>query len=93
MQLKPFVGRKRELNCLSSLHSAQMTSLVVIKSRRRVGKRRLIAEFAAKNTLNKLWGFAGLAPFDGVIVQTQREHFARHLALILKLPPYLSRLE
>jgi len=48
MSLKTFIGRKQELEYLRVLHNKQMPSLVVIKGRRRVGKSRLIAEFAAK---------------------------------------------
>lgn len=45
-----FVGRKKELKELESLFAIENPFLVVIKGRRRVGKSRLVAEFA-KNKL------------------------------------------
>lgn len=83
-----FVGRKRELERLKVLHHKKMPVLAVVKGRRRVGKSRLIAEFAAHNPRNRLWNFAGLAPQEGMSDQTQRDHFARQLALLLKIPPF-----
>ncbi len=82
-----FIGRKHELERLKELHSKRGPSLVVIKGRRRIGKSRLVAEFAASYTENNFWSFAGLAPQDGVTAQEQRDHFARQLALFLKIPP------
>ena len=87
MTLKPFIGRTQELEKLQALHNKRIPSLVVVKGRRRVGKSRLISEFASKNTQNRLWNFAGLAPEEGVTAQNQRDHFARQLATFLKLPP------
>ena len=86
MQLQTFIGRRQELERLKALYK-QIPSLVVVKGRRRVGKSRLIAEFASKNPQNKLWYFAGLAPVEGMTSQTQRDHFASQLALLLKIPP------
>lgn len=83
-----FIGRKNELERLNALHKKQSFSLVVVKGRRRVGKSRLIAHFASKCTENKLWDFAGLAPQEGMNDQSQRDHFVRQLATILKLPPF-----
>src|SRR5579863_3979367 len=87
MSSKPFVGRKLELEKLQALHRKAVPSLVVVKGRRRIGKSRLIAEFAAKHPENRLWSFAGLAPQEGMSAQTQRDYFARQLALLLQLPP------
>jgi len=87
MKLPLFVGRTQELDRLKSLHNKRLPGLVVIKGRRRIGKSRLIAEFASKNLQNKLWDFSGLAPQAGMTAQTQRSHFARQLALLLKIPP------
>ncbi|MFI0347695.1 MAG: hypothetical protein ACH346_02820 [Chthoniobacterales bacterium] len=62
-------------------------SLVVIKGRRRIGKSRLIAEFAALCKSHQFWSFAGLAPQGGITAQDQRDHFARQFSLLLKIPP------
>jgi uncharacterized protein len=82
-----FIGRERELERLQILHNKAIPSLVVIKGRRRIGKSRLVTEFSAKLSQHRLWGFAGLAPQDGMTAQSQRDHFARQLTSILKLPP------
>lgn len=82
-----FIGRKKELERFYSLYKKQMPSLIVIKGRRRIGKTRLIFEFA-KTIKNKIfWSFAGLAPQEAISAQDQRNHFGRQLALILKIPP------
>lgn len=82
-----FTGRPKELQKLKVVHKKTTPQLVVIKGRRRIGKSRLIAEFAAKNPKNTLWSFSGLAPQEGITDQTQRDHFANQLASLLKLPP------
>lgn len=82
-----FIGRKLELARLKTLYDKHMPVLAVIKGRRRIGKSRLITEFAAKHPTHTFWHFAGLAPQDGLSAQAQRDHFARQLALILKIPP------
>jgi len=82
-----FVGRKQELDYLQALHYKRSPSLAVIKGRRRVGKSRLISEFALKNPQSTLWSFSGLAPQQGMNAQSQRDHFARQLALHLKISP------
>jgi AAA+ ATPase superfamily predicted ATPase len=87
MAIKPFIGRQQELEKLQALHRKAVPSLVVLKGRRRIGKSRLIAEFASKTPEIKLWSFSGLAPQEGITAQTQRDYFARQLALFLKVPP------
>ncbi len=82
-----FIGRKAELESLAALYKKERLALAVVKGRRRIGKSRLISEFAAMNDKNRFWSFAGLAPQDGLDAQKQRDHFARTLALILKIPP------
>ncbi len=81
-----FIGRKTQLERLTALYQKKMPGLVVVKGRRRVGKSRLILEFAQKIGDQKFWSFAGLAPENGVSAQGQRDHFARELALMLKTP-------
>lgn len=82
-----FIGRKSELVALQALHAKPLPSLVVVKGRRRIGKSRLIQEFAAQASPNGFWSFAGLAPQEGVGAQEQRDHFARELALHSKGAP------
>lgn len=82
-----FIGRKAELDRLQALYRKEASSLVVVKGRRRIGKSRLITEFASKYKKQKFWSFAGLSPQNGVGAQEQRDHFARQLALMLKIPP------
>lgn len=88
MAPKPFIGRKPELERLHALHRKAVPSLVVIKGRRRIGKSRLITEFASQVPQHKLWSFAGLAPQEGITSQTQLDHFARQLASLLGVPPF-----
>ncbi len=82
-----FIGRTLELERLGSLYKRKMPSLVVVKGRRRIGKSRLIEEFSRTVRHQKFWNFAGLAPEAGMSAQDQRDHFARTLSLILKIPP------
>lgn len=79
----PFIGRKSELKELSSLLKKKSASLVVVKGRRRVGKSRLIAEFAKDYTFFK---FTGLSPADGITAQDQRNSFADKLSQQTGLP-------
>jgi AAA+ ATPase superfamily predicted ATPase len=82
-----FIGRKRELDRLAALYKKPTPSLVVVKGRRRIGKSRLIREFARIVQPPRLWSFAGIAPEEGVSAQDQRDHFARQWALMLAIPP------
>lgn len=81
-----FIGRKRELERLHLLHKKPMPTLVVVKGRRRIGKSRLIHEFAQQVKNKRFWSFAGLAPSEGVSAQDQRDNFTRQLAAQLQLP-------
>ena len=82
-----FVGRKVELERLQTLYKKRGPSLVVVKGRRRIGKSRLIVQFAKTIGKHKFWSFAGLAPQDGMTSQQQKDNFAKQLALMLKVPP------
>ncbi|MDX2050061.1 MAG: ATP-binding protein [Rickettsiaceae bacterium] len=82
-----FIGRKAELERLKALYKKQTSSLVVVSGRRRIGKSRLIGEFAKISNAQTFWSFAGLAPEDGISAGQQRDNFARQLALMLKIPP------
>lgn len=53
-----FIGRQEELSLLKGLASRRSASLIVIKGRRRIGKSRLLDEFAS--FFEKAYIFAGL---------------------------------
>lgn len=73
----PFVGREQELKSLRDLTQKRLASLVVVQGRRRIGKSRLIEEFA-KGT--RFLEFIGLAPTKETTAQKERDEFARQLA-------------
>ncbi len=79
----PFIGRAEELNALKRFLRKKTASLIVVKGRRRVGKSRLIEEFAKGSTL---YSFAGLAPTEQTTAQSQRDEFARQLSEQTGLP-------
>ncbi|MDF1761142.1 MAG: ATP-binding protein [Coxiellaceae bacterium] len=78
-----FVGRLKELNCLKPYLEKQTASLIVVRGRRRIGKSRLIKEFAKNSTF---YSFAGLAPTKQTTAQMQRDHFALQLSQQTELP-------
>lgn len=86
--MQKFIGRKRELERLERLRRKKGQGLAVLMGRRRVGKSRLITEFAANHPETKLWDFAGLAPYERMNAQSQRDHFARQLARHLNRSPF-----
>lgn len=57
--------------------------LVVVKGRRRIGKSRLVEEFAKKMTFLQ---FSGLAPTAGITAQDQRNEFALQLSQQTNIP-------
>lgn len=78
-----FIGRTKELESLELLLKKKSASLVVIRGRRRVGKSRLIKEFASnKNS----WIFSGLPPVPGITKQRQLDAFAAQLSQNLGIP-------
>lgn len=78
-----FIGRKQELETLRRLLTKNVASLVVIQGRRRIGKSRLIQEFA-KNY--KFYQFSGLPITKNTTEQAQRDEFARQLARQTEFP-------
>ncbi len=74
--MNSFIGRKQELHDLQLLLSKKTASLVVIKGRRRIGKSRLIEEFAKNKTFLR---FEGVAPTRFTTAQAQRAEFARQI--------------
>lgn len=83
MRTNPFVGRSAELTRLQDLWSKRSASLVVVRGRRRIGKSRLVEEFAKGHTFFQL---SGIAPVKGTNKQVQRDVFAQQLARQLGLP-------
>lgn len=79
----PFFGRKKELATLEKLFKKNEASLVVVKGRRRVGKSRLIQEFAKKHTF---YQFSGPFPSPETTAQSQRDEFAGQLSNETGLP-------
>jgi len=75
--LPSFVGRKKELALLERFLRKKTASLIVIKGRRRIGKSRLITEFA-KNF--KFYSFAGIAPNEKTTAESERDTFSRQLS-------------
>lgn len=83
MQDIDFVGRKKELKKLKDLLEKKTASLVVIRGRRRIGKSRLVAEFAKGM---KFYSFSGLPPKKNTSAQSQRDEFAKQLHLQTDIP-------
>lgn len=81
--MHPFVGRQKELKQLKNQLDRNIASLIVVKGRRRIGKSRLIAEFA-KGT--HFISISGLTPGKQVTAQHQRAEFAKQLARIFQIP-------
>ena len=78
-----FIGREAELNNLKRFLRKKTASLIVVKGRRRIGKSRLIEEFAKGLTF---YSFAGLAPTEETTAQSQRDVFSRQLSEQTGLP-------
>ncbi len=73
---EPFIGRETELTRLKQFLHKKTASLMVIRGRRRIGKSRLVEEFAKGSTF---YSFAGLAPTKETTAQSQRDVFAAQL--------------
>jgi uncharacterized protein len=69
-----FIGRKDEIEQLRNQQDRGRASLVVVQGRRRIGKSRLIEEFAKGQTFYR---FTGLAPTKEITSQMQRDEFTR----------------
>lgn len=79
----PFIGRTKELEILNKLLQKGVASLIVVRGRRRIGKSRLIEEFAKDKIFLR---FAGIPPTTTTTSQTQRDEFARQLSTQTDLP-------
>lgn len=78
MHTSKFVGREQELGTLNRFAKKSTASLLVIKGRRRIGKSRLVEEFAIRNKIKPIC-FEGLFPEIGVTAQHQRNEFAKQM--------------
>ncbi|MBM3611031.1 MAG: ATPase [Alphaproteobacteria bacterium] len=79
--MRPFIGRHLELEKLNSLSQKATASLVVIRGRRRIGKSRLIEEYAKDK---KTFKFIGLPPTESP--KDQKDEFAWQLENQIKKP-------
>ncbi len=78
-----FIGRRDELQALEKLLKKNSASLVVVQGRRRIGKSRLIEEFAKKHTF---YEFSGIFPTNQTTIQSQLDEFSRQLHIQTGLP-------
>lgn len=78
-----FVGRRHEMDELNALLGKTTATLAVIKGRRRVGKSRLIEEFANNKPFYLL---TGNWPDKTTSAQSQRDEFSRQLSLVSEIP-------
>lgn len=81
-----FIGREEELKSLDRLLDKRSASLVIVKGRRRIGKSRLIEEFAKRHTFNRFYTFSGIPPTKVTTAQTQRDEFARQFKNLFSIP-------
>jgi AAA+ ATPase superfamily predicted ATPase len=81
----PFVGRKAALEQLNQLLHKKTATLAVVSGRRRIGKSRLIEEFAKDY---RFLEFAGIPPDTGVTAQDQRDVFAHRIGQTIGLPSF-----
>ncbi|MGH8295082.1 MAG: AAA family ATPase [Steroidobacteraceae bacterium] len=84
--MNPFIGRAAELGELRSLGETPQSKLVIVEGRRRIGKSRLVEEFARGQRGRRFLQFVGLAPTPETTAQTQRDEFARQLSAQTDLP-------
>jgi AAA+ ATPase superfamily predicted ATPase len=83
MGIHTFVGRNEELALIREITRQNMSKLVVINGRRRIGKSTLALK-AGENC--RFLNFSGLAPVDGITARDQLGNFANLLAGQLHLP-------
>ncbi|OFZ82775.1 MAG: hypothetical protein A2583_04995 [Bdellovibrionales bacterium RIFOXYD1_FULL_53_11] len=84
MEIEAFVGRNHEIITLNELWNKKKANLVVCRGRRRIGKSRLIKEFA--KTADCYFEFQGLAPRDGVGSREQLKNFSEQLSKNTGMP-------
>jgi hypothetical protein len=79
-----FIGRTRELKSLNSLTGKRVGSMAVIKGRCRIGKTRLIQEFA--KDFETTYFFNGAPPTPETTRQSQIDEFTRQMCRNFELP-------
>ncbi len=85
--MAPFFGRDHEISQLCALSRKATASLVVVTGRRRIGKSRLIEEFAHRSRGYSTVFITGLPPGEGITPQSQKREFARQMQRSLSIPP------
>lgn len=73
-----FVGRQAELERLIETTHKRTASFIVVRGRRRIGKSRLIQEFAKE--FSHYYAFVGLPPGKDTTAKSQLDEFSRQLA-------------
>ncbi len=79
--MSDFLGREYELELLNSLLFKKTASFVVIKGRRRIGKSRLVEEFARHH---QFYSFSGVPPHQKTTDATEKEAFFKQLEKYFK---------
>lgn len=79
-----FIGREQELARLEALLDKGSASLVILKGRRRIGKSRLVEEFAKDQPFIRI---SGIPPTRATTAESERAHFAHQLSTETGLPP------
>lgn len=74
--MSDFLGREYEMGLLNNLLSKKTASLVVIKGRRRIGKSRLVEEFAQ---VHQFYSFSGIPPHQKTTNISEKEAFLKQL--------------
>jgi uncharacterized protein len=83
--MSKFIGRQAELSRLVETTRKKSASFVIVKGRRRVGKSRLIQEFAKQ--FDRYYVFAGLPPEKNTTAEHQLEEFCRQIARQFHIAP------
>lgn len=82
--MSKFIGRQKELTQLIDISRKKTASFIVVRGRRRIGKSRLIEEFAKQ--FDNFYTFMGLAPDKNVTVKHQIDEFSRQISQQFKCP-------
>jgi AAA+ ATPase superfamily predicted ATPase len=80
-----FIGRQAELQRLVETTQKRSASFIVVRGRRRIGKSRLIEEFA--QGFSSYYVFAGLPPEKNTTAKHQLDEFSRQLARQFRTAP------
>jgi len=82
--LSRFIGRQAELAELRWALKKRTASLLLVRGRRRIGKSRLIEEFAKPH---RLLSIIGLPPNERTTRKSELAEFSRQFSLALGMPP------